>query len=79
MGRAVIQDSFGGSDVLEVRDVKEPQTGPGEVRVRVSAAALNPVDWNLAASAQIARRFGVTLPAGFGVTSPEWSMRLAMV
>src|SRR6266851_2809433 len=66
MGRAVIQDSFGGSEVLEVRDVKEPQAGPGEVRVRVSAAALNPVDWKLAASAEIAQRFGVTLPAGFG-------------
>jgi hypothetical protein len=61
MGGAVIQDSFGGSEVLEVRDVKEPQTGPGEVRVRVSAAALNPVDWKLAASAEIAavRRHGV--------------------
>src|ERR1700730_14952642 len=66
MGRAVIQDSFGGSDVLEVRDVNEPQASAGDGRVCVSAAALNPVDWNLAASAEIARRFGVTLPAGFG-------------
>jgi NADPH:quinone reductase-like Zn-dependent oxidoreductase len=66
MGGAVIQDSFGGSEVLEVRDVKEPQTAPGEVRVRVSAAALNPVDWKLDASAEIARRFGVTVSAGSG-------------
>jgi NADPH:quinone reductase-like Zn-dependent oxidoreductase len=66
MSRAVIQVKFGGSEVLEVRDVAEPHAGPGEVRVRVSAAGLNPVDWKLAGSAEAAGRFGLTLPAGFG-------------
>jgi NADPH:quinone reductase-like Zn-dependent oxidoreductase len=66
MSRAVIQDSFGGPEVLEVRDVAEPHAGPGEVRVRVSAAGLNPVDWKIAGSAEGAARFGITLPAGFG-------------
>jgi NADPH:quinone reductase-like Zn-dependent oxidoreductase len=59
-------ESFGGPEVLEVRYVAEPHAGPGEVRVRVSAAGLNPVDWKLAGSAEAAGRFGVTLPAGFG-------------
>ena len=66
MSRAVIQDSFGGPEVLEVRDVAEPHAGPGEVRVRVSAAGLNPVDWKIAASPMAAERFGIALPAGFG-------------
>jgi NADPH:quinone reductase-like Zn-dependent oxidoreductase len=66
MSRAVIQEQFGGPEVLEVREVAEPHAGPGEVRVRVSAAGLNPVDWKLAGSAEGAARFGVTLPAGFG-------------
>ena len=66
MSRAVIQESFGGPEVLEVRDVTEPHAGPGEVRVRVSAAGLNPVDWKIAASAMAAERFGIALPAGFG-------------
>jgi NADPH:quinone reductase-like Zn-dependent oxidoreductase len=66
MSRAVIQESFGGPEVLEVRDVAEPHAGPGEVRVRVSAAGLNPVDWKIASSAEGAARFGITLPAGFG-------------
>lgn len=66
MSRAVIQESFGGAEVLEVRDVAEPHAGPGEVRVRVSAAGLNPVDWKIAGSAEAAARFGVSLPAGFG-------------
>jgi NADPH:quinone reductase-like Zn-dependent oxidoreductase len=66
MSRAVIQESFGGPEVLEVRDVGEPHAGPGEARVRVSAAGLNPVDWKIAASAEAAGRYGITLPAGFG-------------
>ena len=66
MSRAVIQESFGGPEVLEVRDVKEPHAGPGQVRVRVSAAGLNPVDWKIAASAEAAQRYGIALPAGFG-------------
>jgi NADPH:quinone reductase-like Zn-dependent oxidoreductase len=66
MSRAVIQEQFGGPEVLDVREVAEPHAGPGEVRVRVSAAGLNPVDWKLAGSAEGAARFGVTLPAGFG-------------
>ena len=66
MSRAVIQEQFGGPEVLEVRDVAEPHAGPGEVRIRVTAAGLNPVDWKVAASAEAAARFGVALPAGFG-------------
>jgi NADPH:quinone reductase-like Zn-dependent oxidoreductase len=66
MSRAVIQDSFSGLEALEVRDVTDPHAGPGEVRVRVSAAGLNPVDWKLAGSAEAAARFGLTLPTGFG-------------
>jgi NADPH:quinone reductase-like Zn-dependent oxidoreductase len=66
MSRAVIQESFGGPEVLEVRDVKEPHAGPGQVRVRVSAAGLNPVDWKIAGSAEAAQRYAITLPAGFG-------------
>jgi len=66
MSRAVVQESFGGPEVLEVREVAEPHAGPGEVRVRVSAAGLNPVDWILAGNADAAQQFGIKLPAGFG-------------
>jgi NADPH:quinone reductase-like Zn-dependent oxidoreductase len=46
--------------------VPEPHAGPGEVRVRVTAAGLNPMDWGLAARPEAAARFGITLPSGFG-------------
>ncbi|MBY8883195.1 alcohol dehydrogenase catalytic domain-containing protein, partial [Actinacidiphila acidipaludis] len=65
-GRAVRLDSFGGPEVLDVREVPAPQAGPGQVRVRVTAAGLNPMDWIMTADADTAARFGLALPAGFG-------------
>ncbi|WP_432254004.1 NADP-dependent oxidoreductase [Streptomyces sp. HNM1019] len=66
MSRAVIYETFGGPEVLKLREVPEPHAGPGEVRVRVTAAGLNPMDWILASQPEAAERFGVTLPSGFG-------------
>src|SRR3954447_23499571 len=66
MSRAVVYETFGGPEVLELRDVPEPHAGPGEVRVRVTAAGLNPMDWGLAARPEAAAQFGITLPSGFG-------------
>ncbi|MEW2508346.1 MULTISPECIES: NADP-dependent oxidoreductase [unclassified Amycolatopsis] len=64
--RAVQLDSFGGPEVLGVREIPAPQAGPGQVRVRVTAAGLNPMDWIMTADADTAARFGLSLPAGFG-------------
>jgi NADPH:quinone reductase-like Zn-dependent oxidoreductase len=66
MSRAVIYETFGGPEVLELRDVPEPHPGPGEVRVRVTAAGLNPMDWGIASMPEAASMFGVTVPSGFG-------------
>jgi NADPH:quinone reductase-like Zn-dependent oxidoreductase len=45
--RAVVQDRFGPPDVLELRELDEPEAGDGEVLVRVRAASVNPADWYL--------------------------------
>ncbi|WP_159798361.1 NADP-dependent oxidoreductase [Puerhibacterium puerhi] len=66
MSRAVVREAFGGPEVLQVRHVPEPHAGPGEVRVAVRAAGLNPLDWQIAASARHAAMFGITGPSGFG-------------
>lgn len=66
MSRAVIYERFGGPEVLELRQVPEPHAGRGEVRVRVTAASLNPMDVGIASRPEAAAVFGVTLPAGFG-------------
>jgi NADPH:quinone reductase-like Zn-dependent oxidoreductase len=66
MSRAVIYQTFGGPEVLELREIPEPHAGAGEVRVRVAAASLNPMDSILAAVPEAAARFGITVPSGFG-------------
>ncbi|MGE3245320.1 MAG: NADP-dependent oxidoreductase [Beijerinckiaceae bacterium] len=42
--RAVGFHEFGGPDVLQVVDLPEVHAGPGEVRIRVHAATVNPTD-----------------------------------
>jgi NADPH:quinone reductase-like Zn-dependent oxidoreductase len=43
--KAVVINAFGGSDVIEVRDMPTPTVRPGDVLIRVRAAGVNPVDW----------------------------------
>jgi len=66
MSRAVIYETFGGPETLELREVAEPHAGPGEVRVRVGVAALNPMDWMISSRPEVAAQFGITVPSGFG-------------
>ncbi|SEM42528.1 NADP-dependent oxidoreductase [Streptacidiphilus jiangxiensis] len=42
--RAVIQQSFGGPEVLQVVETERPTPRSGEILVRVHASAINPVD-----------------------------------
>ena len=64
--RAVRLESFGGPEVLNVREVPAPQAAAGQIRVRVTAAGLNPMDWFMTSDPETAGRFGLSLPAGFG-------------
>jgi NADPH:quinone reductase-like Zn-dependent oxidoreductase len=66
MSRAVIYERYGGPEVLELRDVPEPHAGPGEIRIRVAAVGLNAMDPAFAAMPDLAARFGLTFPCGFG-------------
>ena len=43
--KAVVQDTYGGSEVLDLRDIAKPEIGDSEVLVRVRAAGVNPGDW----------------------------------
>lgn len=43
--RAVVHDSFGSPDVLEIREIEKPTPADDEVLVRVRAASVNPADW----------------------------------
>lgn len=47
--RAIGVTEFGGPENLQVLDLPEPHAGPGEVRIRVHAATVNPTDSGLRA------------------------------
>jgi len=42
--RAVGPTEFGDPEVLHVLDLPQPDAGPGQLRIRVDAAAVNPTD-----------------------------------
>jgi len=42
---------FGPPEVLRVVDVDEPHAGPGQIRVTVRAAGVNPMDWKIRSGA----------------------------
>lgn len=44
--RAVAYTCYGGPEVLAVTDIDRPEPGPGQVRVRVHRAGVNPLDWH---------------------------------
>jgi NADPH:quinone reductase-like Zn-dependent oxidoreductase len=79
--RAVVQDGFGGPEVLREAEVERPSPIPTEVLVRVHAAALNPVDVKTRTGKGMAGLqgdppyvlgwdvSGVVEEAGFGVTT----------
>ena len=64
--RAARLESFGGPEALKIVDVPIPPAGAGQIRARVTAAGLNPMDWFMTSDAVTAARFGLSLPAGFG-------------
>ncbi|MGW5368017.1 NADP-dependent oxidoreductase [Streptomyces sp. NPDC004009] len=57
---------FGGPDVLHLIDAEEPHAGPGQIRVAVRAAGVNPVDWRLR-EGQVLGAHPIELPAGVGL------------
>src|SRR3954452_19884127 len=43
--RALQFDEYGKPDVLRLAEAPEPHAGPGQVRIAVRAASVNPADW----------------------------------
>lgn len=57
---------FGGPDVLHLIDAEEPHAGPGQIRIAVRAAGVNPVDWRVR-EGQVLGAHPIELPAGVGL------------
>lgn len=63
--KAVVLEDFGDVNKLQLEDVDDPAVGPGEVRVRVRATSVNPIDWKIRSGATRGR-IDVELPAILG-------------
>ncbi|MBC3989078.1 NADP-dependent oxidoreductase [Streptomyces sp. AC563] len=64
--RKVSFAEFGGPDVLQLIDAEEPHAGPGQIRVAVRAAGVNPVDWRIREGQKLAAH-PLALPSGVGL------------
>ncbi|MFF0495385.1 NADP-dependent oxidoreductase [Nocardia aobensis] len=56
---------FGGPEVLQLVDAEEPHAGPGQIRIAVRAAGVNPVDWRIR-EGQFQQAHPLESPAGVG-------------
>lgn len=85
--RAVVYRRTGPSSVLEVVDRDVPEPGPGEVRVKVVRAGVNPTDWKFRSGAAMAYDevtpgqdgAGVVDAVGQGVTGLEVGQRVWLI
>jgi NADPH:quinone reductase-like Zn-dependent oxidoreductase len=87
--KAVVLPEYGEASRLVLSDIAEPTPGPNEIKVRVVAASINPIDWKLRGGAYKAFMplelpavlgrdvSGEVVAVGAGVTSPRVGARVA--
>ncbi|MGH8869652.1 MAG: NAD(P)-dependent alcohol dehydrogenase, partial [Actinomycetes bacterium] len=64
--QAIVQDTYGSTDVLELRDIDRPQMADDEVLVRVHAAGVGREVWHVMTGLPYPLRL-----AGYGVRAPK--------
>src|SRR5437870_538963 len=68
--KAIVQDTYGSPDVLELREIDKPVIGDDEVLVQVRAAGVDQGVWHLMAGMPYLMRI-----AGFGLFTPKNPVR----
>ncbi|MCH8902194.1 MAG: NAD(P)-dependent alcohol dehydrogenase [Chloroflexi bacterium] len=64
--KAIVQDTYGSPDVLELRDIDKPVVGDDDVLIRVHAAGVSPGVWHLMTGEPYLMRI-----MGFGLRKPK--------
>jgi NADPH:quinone reductase-like Zn-dependent oxidoreductase len=67
--KAIVQDTYGPPEVLELRDIDKPVVKDNEVLIRVHAAAVNAADWHLMRGLPLIGRMA------FGLRKPKIKVR----
>jgi len=68
--KAIVQDTYGSADVLELRDIDTPEIGDGDVLVRVHAAGVDPGVWHIMTGLPYLVRI-----MGYGLRAPKSRVR----
>jgi len=68
--KAIVQDTYGSPDVLELRDIEKPVVGDDEVLLRVHAAGIDPGVWHLMTGLPYMVRL-----MGYGLRKPKHRVR----
>jgi NADPH:quinone reductase-like Zn-dependent oxidoreductase len=68
--KAIVQDTYGSTDVLQLRDIDAPAVGDDDVLVRVHAAGVDPGVWHLMTGLPYLVRF-----MGYGLRAPRARVR----
>jgi NADPH:quinone reductase-like Zn-dependent oxidoreductase len=68
--KAIVQDTYGSPDVLELREIERPVPGDDDVLVRMHAASVNPQDWHIMRAAPF-----IVRASGFGLRTPKKPIR----
>ncbi|WP_173158092.1 NAD(P)-dependent alcohol dehydrogenase [Phytohabitans suffuscus] len=71
--KAIVQERYGSSDGLALREVDKPAPAAGEVLVRVHAAAINARDWHVMRGDPYLAR--LAMPSVFGLSGPKRQIR----
>ena len=64
--KAIVQDRYGSADVLELKDIDQPEVGDDDVLVRVFAASAHIGDWHFMTGLPYLFRI-----AGSGLRAPK--------
>src|SRR2546427_5147721 len=68
--KAIVQDTYGSADVLQLRDIDKPVAGDDDVLIRVRAAGVDPGVWHLMTGKPYLVR-----AMGFGIRAPKVPVR----
>ncbi|WP_425608691.1 NAD(P)-dependent alcohol dehydrogenase [Streptomyces albipurpureus] len=68
--KAIVQEEYGSADVLKLQEIEQPTAGPGEVLIRVQAAAVDAGVWHLMTGLPYLLRL-----MGFGLRKPRVRVR----